>query len=415
MTASPIGRPPLLDESSPRYAGWRVVGICCLTAMFAWALGFYGQSVYLAELQRLHGWPASAIATATTCFYLFSAALLVFVGEAIRLLGVRWFLAGAVVCMALSTALLALVTAPWQLYAVYGLMAFGWAGLTVAALSNTIGLWFDRRRGLALSLALNGASLGGVVGVPVLVFAIATLGFAKAVVCAAALMVAVLLPVILLGLGHPPRPAAVATTSDETPAPLSPRQIRARALRRPAFWTITGPFALVLLAQVGFIVHQIAFMEPLIGRERAGFAVALMTVMAVAGRLIVGMLIDRVDQRMVSAMLFASQALAVGAMIAVPTEAVLFVGSAAFGFTVGNAITLPAVIIHREFDAREFGIVVSLSSAISSIVSACGSALVGLLHDAFGGYGVALSACIGLELIAAFGVLVHRRAEADPA
>ncbi|MFG3756736.1 hypothetical protein, partial [Klebsiella pneumoniae] len=106
--------------------------------------------------------------------------------------------------MALATVLFGFVNAPWQLYGVYTLMAVGWAGLTMAAISNTLGLWFHERRGLAISLALNGASLGGVVGVPVLVTAIAAVGFTPAVVAMALAMVVVLLPVILLGVGTPP-------------------------------------------------------------------------------------------------------------------------------------------------------------------------------------------------------------------
>ena len=72
-----------IDETSIRYDGWRIVVVCFLLATFGWGLGFYGQSVYVAELQRLHGWPASLISSGTTVFYLFGAALVVFVSEAI--------------------------------------------------------------------------------------------------------------------------------------------------------------------------------------------------------------------------------------------------------------------------------------------------------------------------------------------
>ena len=48
-----------IDESSARYDGWRIVAVCFLVATFGWGLGFYGQSVYLAELHRLQGWPSS--------------------------------------------------------------------------------------------------------------------------------------------------------------------------------------------------------------------------------------------------------------------------------------------------------------------------------------------------------------------
>ncbi|CAN5408833.1 hypothetical protein BH10PSE10_BH10PSE10_03720 [soil metagenome] len=77
--AEPAAHEKAIDETSIRYEGWPVVAVCFLIATFAWAGGFYGQGVYLAELQRQHGWPASLISTATTCYYLFSAVLVVFV------------------------------------------------------------------------------------------------------------------------------------------------------------------------------------------------------------------------------------------------------------------------------------------------------------------------------------------------
>jgi MFS family permease len=404
-----------VNESSIRFSGWRVVLVCFVMATFAWALGFYGQGVYLAELQRTRGWPASTISTATTFFYLFSALLVVFVSDAIRLLGVRLFLTGAVICMALATVLFGLVNAPWQLYGAYALMAFGWAGLSVGAITNTIGLWFDRRRGLAISLALNGASIGGVVGVPLLVVAIGKMGFTPAVVTAAAIMAVLMLPIILFGIGLAPhrehstglgeRDGAKTSTMSSSTA------IRGRAIRRVSFWSITLPFALVLLAQVGFIVHQISFMAPLIGRERASLAVSLMTIMAVVGRVVFGFMIDRLNQRAASAALFISQALALLAMIHIPGEAVLFAGSAVFGLTVGNAITLPSMIVHREFDGREFGVVISLTTAISQVIYACGPALVGVLRDLSGSYALPFHVCVALEIAAAMGVLVHGRPE----
>ena len=76
-------------ETSFRYDGWRIVVVCFLLATFGWGLGFYGQSVYVAELQRLHGWPASLISSGTTFFYLFGALLVAFVSEAIKAFGPR--------------------------------------------------------------------------------------------------------------------------------------------------------------------------------------------------------------------------------------------------------------------------------------------------------------------------------------
>src|SRR5471032_3461491 len=94
-------QPPLaIDETSIRYDGWRIVAVCFLVATFGWAFGFYGQSVYLAELHRLRGWPTSLISTATTFFYLFGAVLVAFISEAMRSFGPRNCLLGGVVAMA---------------------------------------------------------------------------------------------------------------------------------------------------------------------------------------------------------------------------------------------------------------------------------------------------------------------------
>jgi MFS family permease len=186
-----------LDESSARYDGWRVVGACFLVAIFGWGLCFYGQSVFLAELHRIHGWPTSQISTATTFFYLFSAVLVAFVSDVVRRFGPRICLVTGVCCLSLSTAALGRIDTPWQLYAVYVLMAFGWAGVSLGAITNTLGLWFDARRGMAISLALNGASFGGIIGVLILVAAIGRLGLATALAVTAAVTAAVLVPVIL--------------------------------------------------------------------------------------------------------------------------------------------------------------------------------------------------------------------------
>lgn len=411
--AEPAAHEKLIDETSIRYEGWPIVAVCFLIATFAWAGGFYGQGVYLAELQRLHGWPASLISTATTCYYLFSSVLVVFVSEAIRALGPRRLLILGILFMASGTALVGQVTSPWQLYAVYGLIAAGWAGTSLAAINNTLGLWFDKKRGMAISLALNGASCGGVLGVPLLVGAIGKFGFSATSIGAALIMIVLALPAILIWVGRPPKrvlPPADADASTTPPAVQTIAQIRRAAFSSLPFWTITVPFALLLVAQVGFIVHQISFLDPIMGRERASIAVALMTAMAVVGRVLFGMVVDRMDQRIAASVSAVSQAIALLVIINTRNEAALFAASALFGFSVGNMITLPSMIVQREFSAAAFGVLVSLVTAICQFTYAFGPGIVGLLRDVFGGYTVPFYVCIALELIAAAIVLVRARA-----
>jgi predicted MFS family arabinose efflux permease len=368
---------------------------------------FYGHGVYLAELQRLHRWPASLISGATTVYYLFSAALVIFVSDAIERLGPRRFVLIGIAMLGLSVALLAMIEAPWQLYGAYLVMAFGWAAMSLASITNILGLWFRERRGLAISLALNGASCGGILVVPALVAAIGRIGFPAAVLAAAAIMVVILVPLVAIWIRRPPE----ARTTIAQPRAASPlagtRWTRSQALRSFRFWTVSAPFALALAAQVGFLVHQLAFLEPRIGREPASVAVAVTSAMAVLGRVGLGTIIDRLDQRLVSALSCVSQAFALFVMTRTVDGVVLFAACALFGLSVGNLITLPALIIQREFDAASFGLLISLSTAIGQVTYAFGPGILGLLRDATGGYASPLAFCMGVEILAAVIVLLR--------
>ena len=397
--------PIAVDETSARYDGWRIVVVCFLVATFGWGLGFYGQSVYLAELHRLHGWPASLISMGTTFFYLFGAVLVAFVSEAVRAFGPRNCLLGGVVTLAAAAVMIGQVSEPWQLYVADALMAFGWAGTSLGVITNMLGLWFDHKRGMAISLALNGASFGGVVGVPLLVAAIGRFGFSGAMTSAAMAMLVLMIPIILIFVGQPPGRAA-ATGSAAMAAPSASR-IRAQALRDVAFLSVAVAFALVLFAQVGFIVHLIAYLDPLIGRAHATTAVALLTAMAMAARVLFSTVIDRLNQRLASAISFTSQAVALLVIIHSRNEMVLIAACAVFGFSVGNLITLPSLIVQREFDPRSFGVLISLVTAINQITYAFGPGVIGLLRDASGSYALPFYGCIGLQLIAAALIMVR--------
>src|SRR5262249_26222031 len=135
---------------------------------------------------------------------------------------------------------------------------------------------------------------------------------------------------------------------------------RAAALRNAGFWTVSAPFALALLAQVGFLVHQIALLEPSIGRRAAGVAVGVTTLMAIAGRLGLGVVIDRLDQPQAAGAAVASRAMAPAVMTQSTNPVVLIAACAVFGFSVGHLITFPALIIQREFEPRSFGMLIAL-------------------------------------------------------
>ena len=123
-------------------------------------------------MQRLHGWPPSLIAGASTATYLLNGVLVIFTRNALARFGARRFVLSGVAALAAAIVMLALAREPWHVYAAYLTMSFGWLGLGLVTIPTLISQWFTRKRGLAISLALNGASFGGIVVAPLLVLLI---------------------------------------------------------------------------------------------------------------------------------------------------------------------------------------------------------------------------------------------------
>jgi MFS family permease len=396
-------------EGSLRYDGWRVVFACFVVATFSWGLGFYGHGIYLAELQHAKGWPTSLMSTATTLYYLSGSLLVMYVSDIMRRLGPRTMLIAGGTLFSVAVAGIAYVSEPWHLFAAYMVMALGWMLASAGALTNVAGLWFFEKRGLAISLALTGASFGGILLTPLMVEAISQWGFHNAMLGTAIATFAILTATVLLCVGQPPKARTVAAAGQAS-LPAGEEWTRARALRSLKFWTMALPFALAIGAQVGFLVHQLALLQPKMGLQMASYAVAVTTTMAVFGRLVVGAVIDRLNQRIVSALSFLSQAMALLVLIDTNSLAAMFVACAVFGFSVGNLITFPSLIISREFGATSFGLLVGLALAINQVIYAFGPGVVGWLRDLSGTYTVSLAVCVAMQCLAAAIILIpsHR-------
>jgi MFS family permease len=267
------------------FYGWKIVLVCFLIAMFGFGFGFYGAGLYLVSLQSLHGWSTSLISSAITLYYLFGASYVSFIGDAIARWRPRLVVLTGCAAMGIGAMGLTLITEPWQLYPTFLVMSVGWATMGNAAINTILAPWFEKKRGFTVSLALNGGSCGGVCLVPCLIFLIARCGFQHGMSIAIVAMLVVLAPSIIIWLRRAPhelgllpdgeRPLAHDQTETRQHAtPNASPWRRTAVLRLVNFWTISIPFALGLVAQVGFLTHQIAYLEPLIGKSGAGFAAA---------------------------------------------------------------------------------------------------------------------------------------------
>jgi MFS family permease len=393
-----------IDESSLHYRGWRVVLACFLMAFFMFGFGLYGQGVYLAELQRAHGWPGTLVSAASTFSFLLTSVLVIFTDDLLARIGLRALILCGLSALGASTVLLGLMQTPWQLYLAYALMSVGWTGMGTVVIATVLNAWFERRRGLALSLAFNGATCGGIVLVPVLLVLSDSIGFRSAMLAVTIVMVVLVLPVVVIFTGWPADASLTAgRASGAAAAPAA--HSRKALLANATFWTMVLPIAIALLAQMGFIIHQVTFLEPMIGRYAAGLAVTIMAAMAVVGRLSLGLFVDRLDPRLACAASMTSQAAALFVLLQSESPTVLLLCCAVYGFSIGNMITFPPLIIQREIGSAAFAAAMGLGTSISGIISAFGPGIVGVVRSLTGDYTMAFAMCVVLDLVAAGLVL----------
>ncbi len=396
------------------FYGWRIVAVCLLAALFANAFGLFGAGVYLNAIVAGQGWPTGLVSGAITLFLVTSALLLIPVGTFIARIGPKPVMGVGILAMALGIAAVGRCDALWQIYAAFLVMGVGWASLSTTAQATALAPWFERHQGRAVSIASLGASAGGMVGPPLLLFGIAHLGFAWTTTLAAVASLALLMPLILLVLKRRPQDIGLlpdGAAADTGPAGRpAPRWTRGKALRSWALRSIMIAFGIGMLVQVGFVTHQVTFLLPVLGTAGTSLAVSATAITALCSRLLLARFSDQIDQRKVAAAVFVGSALAYGSMSLFPVPPVLVAGSILFGATIGNITTLSPIIVRHEFGAPSFGAIYGVASMVIQLATAVGPSFYGLLHDWSGSYRLPLALVALLDVVASLVLLSGRRA-----
>jgi MFS family permease len=387
------------EAAAGRYFGWSVAWGAFLLAVFAWGVGFYGLSVFLRTLHAERGWAISTISAAITTQYLLSAIVVAYLPEAHRRWGVARITEVGIVAAALGTLAWTNAPAPWLLFPAAAIGGIGWAATSGAAINAIVAPWFDSGRPRALSLAFNGASVGGLVMTPLWVALIDALGFAWAGAAIAAAMAAILLPAsIRLFRPLPDRRA-------EAQAAVRPMMSHAALLRDRRFMSIAAAFARGLFAQIGLIAHLVTRLAPAVGSAGAAWAVSLASVCAIVGRTVLGRAVGDRNRRRAAQVNLLIQAIGTLLLVNGGEAPVLLAGCVLFGLGVGNLVSLPPLIIQREFAAGDVGRAVALVIAVNQATFAFAPAVLGALRDVGGSYTLPFLTAAAIQLLAAIIVV----------
>jgi MFS family permease len=323
-------------------------------------------------------------------FFIVGGVLGVWVARLIARIDVRIVIVAGGVVGGGALAVLGQVDQQWQLFVVYAVFAFGFAGAGLVPATTVVTRWFHTKRSVALSVASTGLSVGGIVMTPFAKQLLDSRGLAAGTPWLGLVFVVGIVPAgWFLVRPDPSRdgwaPDGIRLVAG-TSAP-APRGTHFEdAVRTRFFVCLTIGFVLGLGAQVGGIQQMVKLVEDRTDARTAQFAVTAIAATSVVARLIGGRLVTRVEMARLTVVLIAVQSVALAVLAVAESTWMIFVAIVFFGATIGNILMLQPLLIAERFGVRDYPRIYSRSQLFGVMGTAGGPLLLGLLYDVAGSY-----------------------------
>ncbi|HTH94500.1 MAG TPA: MFS transporter [Rhodocyclaceae bacterium] len=381
-------------------------------------------SVMIVPLEKNFGWSRTEISAALSINLALFGLMGPFAAAAMERYGIRRAVLTALFVLAGAVGLSSLMTEPWQLWLIWGVIVGSATGVTATTFGATVvSRWFVQRRGLAMGLLAASSATGQLVFLPVLAAITEHWGW-RPVVLVIAAAIALVLPLIFLFL--PERPATLRMTRYGEPAdaPLieseahrNPIELAfsalGRAVKQRDFWLLFMSFFICGASTNGYIgTHFIAMcgdygMGPV---EGAGI-LAAMGLLDLIGTTSSGWLSDRYNNRV---LLFWYYGLRGLALIYLPFAfGINYFGLPVFALFYGLdwIATVPPTLrlTNDAFGSKDAPIVFGWIFSGHQLGAASAALIGGMLRNSLGTYTVATMISGSLCLIAAILVLNIRR------
>ena len=259
--------------------------------------------------------------------------------------------------------------------------------------------WFDTNRSLAVSLVSAGMGVAPMTISPFARWLISAYDWRTAMFDIGITAWVLLLPAVLL-VRQPPKPAVADIGS--APVAEGAGLTVGQALRSPQFIVLGLTFFACCAAHSGPIFHMVSY-AMLCGVAPMA-AVSIYSVEGLAGlvgRLLYGVLADRLGVKPVLIAGLAIQAIVIAAYLSISQLGQFYMLAVIFGATYGGVMPLYAVLAREYFGQRILGTVFGAATMLSSLGMALGPLAGGMVFDAYANYSWLFigSAIIGLGAV----------------
>jgi MFS family permease len=375
-----------------------VVAAVWVTLAIAFGL-YFSFPVFFVALLDEFGWSRGATAGAFSVSSVVQGLLSPVVGMLVDRLGPRRVILSGVVLLGGACLLSSRIGSLASLYLMTGvLVAAGVCAVGWVPSGALIARWFADRQGSVMGLAFSGMGMGVLVIGPLAQWLIAARGWRAAYLVLGAGALAVLLPLVWLCVRDAPIHAMPARASAHPSGPGGGRDVRA-ALRTRPFWALFFAYLCTPLAVFPVVTHQVAFaVDQGFPRLFVAGVFGLVGLMSIAGRIVFGVLADRIGRAASASLSFASTALGTLCLLGIETwrrSAPLYAYAFFFGLGFGARGPIITAMAAQLFQGRRFGVIYGILSVGSGIGGGIGPWFGGVIHDVTGSYRAAFLITIG--------------------
>lgn len=373
----------------------------CIGAMFT-----YG--VFFKEFQQEFGWSRALISGASSAAFFVMGAGALIAGTLNDRIGPRVILTVSGLSIGLGYTLMSQMSAPWQLYLLYGLFAgIGFSTHDVITLS-TVARWFARYRGMMSGIVKVGTGIGQFT-VPLIATAlISACGWRNAYLIIGGIVLAALVTLAQFmkrdphKIGLLPDGDALGLQGRAAPAADDGIPLAAAVRSMPFLGICLSEFA-VFFCLFTILVHIVPHAMDL-GLRPALAASVISTIGAasILGRIVMGTANDRIGGRYALMACLATLIISLILLQFAGSARMLFLFAFIYGFAHGGVFTVVSPLIAEYFGMRFHGQLFGAVLFAGTIGATIGPMLTGYIFDVTGAYRTAF---ILLTVFAAAGLI----------
>jgi MFS family permease len=410
------------------FYGWKLLAIFWIILFANFAFPLYGASVvntYMAE--ALH-WDRTQLGTAYAIYQLMIGVPAPLISALIAKKGARfttaigcWIVVGGALLMS------SVVHTSWQTYIFYSFtMGFGAMTGGILVAQTGVNRWFDRYKGLAITIVHTGTTFGGFVAARLVDKVIRASGGnwrAGWWLMAGVSTIAAILAILFVrespaDLGQFPDGAR-----EENPALSAGTAVKQRVHKTGEHWTLldalrTPAIWLILISLLGFsagyplyIAHGNAHLRDLgYSPEQAASSISIMLLSALFGTLFFAAVADRIEPRLIWAV--ASIVFAVGMFLALHASgaAGLYLYAVLLGSSFGVCFSAMMVLPANYYGVKGYPPVISFMMVIGTTAGALGARIAGMVFDRIHSYTPVFYCVAALSVLAAIVLLLMKPA-----